>query len=69
MALENKKIILENKKETKEIIDYYTMWVHQIKTPIAALSFLIENNENTYKKQQEIELFKIEQYVDIVTII
>ncbi|MBU0279047.1 MULTISPECIES: sensor histidine kinase [unclassified Gemella] len=63
---ENKKIIEKNRQETKEIIDYYTMWVHQIKTPIAALSFLIENSEDENKKQEEIELFKIEQYVNMV---
>lgn len=63
---ENKKIIVKNKKEQENIQDYYTQWVHQIKTPIAALGFLIENEEHKEKIKLEKELFKIEQYVDMV---
>lgn len=62
---ENIKIINDNRKELTDLTDYYTMWVHQIKIPIAALSFLIESNINQ-KNKLEIELFKIEQYVDMV---
>ena len=29
--------------EKQELSDYYSMWVHQIKTPIAALGVLIQN--------------------------
>ncbi|MBF0713833.1 sensor histidine kinase [Gemella sp. GH3] len=62
---ENIKIINDNKKELESITDYYTMWVHQIKIPIAALNFLIDSNIDK-KNKLEIELFKIEQYVDMV---
>ncbi|MCX4377613.1 MAG: ATP-binding protein [Lachnospiraceae bacterium] len=77
--------LLEKEKESiqneifdrqRDITEYYAMWVHQIKTPIAALKLLIDEeldfddaieNDifviNTTKKQQE--LFKIEQYVDM----
>lgn len=48
-----------------ELLDYYTMWVHQIKVPLAALKLLIESNENDKHKQTN-ELFKIDQYVDMV---
>ena len=27
-------------------MEYYTMWVHQIKTPIAALKLLIEEDDS-----------------------
>ena len=40
--------------------DYYTMWTHQIKTPIAALRLLLQG-----EKQQLEELFKIEQYAEM----
>lgn len=50
-----------------EMIDYYTMWVHQIKTPIAAFSMLVQSMENSHEKQlMNQELFKIEQYVEMV---
>ena len=31
--------------EKQELSDYYSMWVHQIKTPIAALGVLIQSGE------------------------
>ena len=77
--------LLEQNKESiqnelydrqQDMAEYYAMWVHQIKTPIAGLKLLIDEecayddtteNDifviNAAKKQQE--LFKIEQYVDM----
>ncbi len=52
-----------NKKST-DISDFYTKWVHQIKTPIFALNLLIDeipNNSNYLS-----ELSKIEQYTTMV---
>lgn len=51
-----------------EMIDYYTMWVHQIKTPIAAISLLLQTDEHLSACGTELsgELFKIEQYVEMV---
>ena len=50
-------------KET-ELSDYYTLWVHQIKTPIAAMKLLIETNQ-IQPEHLKIELFKIEQYASM----
>lgn len=64
---ESIKIIEKTNIEKNNITDYYTQWVHQIKTPISALSFLIENEEDSNQKRLlEAELFKIEQYVELV---
>jgi len=48
--------------------DYYLMWTHQIKTPIAAMKLLLENSEERNKNSffMSEELFKIEQYVEMV---
>ena len=75
----------------KEMVDYYSMWVHQIKTPIAAMHVLLqafeegrfheeeqagEDGAGMYTghqmsmqqcgKEMKLELFKIEQYVEMV---
>ena len=55
----------------QEMSDYYSMWVHQIKTPIAAMHVLQqtleeEDPEEKYIKEIKLELFKIEQYVEMV---
>lgn len=61
---ENKKIIDTNRNKNKEIEDYYLMWTHQIKTPISAIYFLIENLEDDSKLKLEAEVFKIEEYIN-----
>lgn len=51
----------------RELEDYYTLWVHQVKTPIAAARLLLQTGaggENT--SELELELFKIERYVEMV---
>lgn len=72
-------------QEKSEMTDYFTLWTHQIKTPIAAMHLLLQQEirlqaqeitvqeenkaqEQYYMQKQEIEseLFKIEQYVEMV---
>lgn len=60
------------KKETddevkqNETIEYYTLWVHQIKTPIASLKLLFENEDSEKARKTLIQLGRIEQYVEMV---
>lgn len=55
---------LENTK--KEMDDYYSLWVHQIKLPIAAIKLLLDTQEDVDKRLMKSELFRIEQYADMV---
>lgn len=48
-----------------EMLDYYSMWVHQIKTPIAALDLMIQTTQDANKSSMAVELFKVEQYVNM----
>ena len=52
---------LENRK--KDLMEYYTMWVHQIKTPIAAMQLLLQSEDTPKNREAAEELFRIEQYV------
>lgn len=66
---EKVRIDSESRIGKKEMIDYYSLWVHQIKTPIAAMRILLQTeNELSFsrKSELEMELFKIEQYVEMV---
>lgn len=72
-------LISKNRIARKELLDYYGMWVHQIKTPIAALDILLQNTERMLYRLDEkemmqeaisvsdmkMELFKIEQYIEM----
>lgn len=47
-------------------IDYYTTWVHQIKTPISVMQLLLQKEDTLLNRQLADELFRIEQYVEMV---
>ncbi|ASW44173.1 sensor histidine kinase [Clostridium isatidis] len=49
-----------------DLMDYYTLWAHQIKTPIAAMRLLLQSEDNEQNYELSMELFKIEQYVEFV---
>jgi signal transduction histidine kinase len=53
-------------KAHTEQVEYYTMWVHQIKTPISAMRLsLTSDPTNNQSELLGQELFKIEQYVEL----
>ena len=52
--------------EKTDLTDYYTTWVHQIKTPIAAMRLLLQKEDTLLGRQLNTELFRIEQYVEMV---
>lgn len=69
------KVEMESEEEIarQEMIDYYSLWAHQIKTPIAAMRVLLQSweeeqtpGDQTHLKELKLELFKIEQYVEMV---
>lgn len=47
-------------QERSELLAYYTLWMHQVKTPIAALKLLLERDIRA-----STELKRIEQYVEM----
>lgn len=49
-----------------ETVAYYTAWVHQIKTPIAAMRLMLQNESEATRRRLTNELLRIEQYVDMV---
>ena len=51
--------------DLEEMTDYYTMWAHQIKTPIFALRLLLQE-EPERNRESLAQLFRIEQYVEMV---
>jgi signal transduction histidine kinase len=52
-------------KEHINQMEYYTMWVHQIKTPISAMSLALSSKEKPDSNLMQRELFKVEQYVEM----
>ena len=59
--LENNKISWESQRDKE---DFFAMWAHQIKTPIAALKLLLQSDKQDVTACKG-EVFKIEHYVEM----
>lgn len=59
----------ENITKLKEIqqnnSEYFTVWVHQIKTPISAVQMILQQEDSSISREISAELFKIEQYAEM----
>lgn len=55
----------ETETKTSEAIDYYTTWMHQIKTPISVMKLALDGEDTDQSRQLSIELFRIEQYAEM----
>ena len=56
----------EAAEKLRDMEEYYTLWVHQIKTPIAAMSLRLQEEDTPENGELSMELFRIEQYVEMV---
>ncbi|MGN1405729.1 MAG: sensor histidine kinase [Erysipelotrichaceae bacterium] len=63
---EKQQNILYEQNRYQEMIDYYTTWVHQIKTPIASMRLTLENEDSEFSRKIRNNLTSIENYVDMV---
>ncbi|MDE7416792.1 MAG: sensor histidine kinase [Lachnospiraceae bacterium] len=50
----------------REMTDYFTTWVHQIKTPIASMRLQLDAEDSNLSRRLRSELLRIEQYVEMV---
>lgn len=56
---------MSNIRKQSETDAYYTMWVHQVKVPIAAMQLTLQSDKSKENRILRQELFKIEQYADM----
>ena len=50
----------------QELVEYYTVWAHQIKTPIAAMRLRLQSEDSDSSRRLLADLGRIEQYVEMV---
>lgn len=63
---QEKRRIVEQKDEmVRQTMDYFTLWVHQVKLPIAAMKLLLED-KTVDRKECKGQLLRIDQYTDMV---
>ncbi len=56
----------ETGKKYDDMIGYYTVWAHQIKTPIASMRLRLQNEDSALSRRLGLDLRRIEQYADMV---
>lgn len=49
----------------EEMLEYYTLWVHQVKTPLAAMRLILQSKPEDSEALGQ-ELFKTERYIELV---
>lgn len=54
--------------QQEELMDYYTLWVHQVKTPLAAIRLILQSGQLPAPEAEALgqELFKIERYMEML---
>ena len=62
---ELERIMADASAERQDMLDYYTAWVHQIKTPIAVMRLKLSDDSPEHHALSA-ELQRIEQYVEMV---
>ena len=49
-----------------DMLEYYTLWAHQIKTPIAAMRLRLQSEDSDLSRRLLADLGRIERYVEMV---
>jgi len=65
LTQENERLKTESIRQQEEQKEYYTLWVHQIKTPISAMRLLLDHKDDEGARLLKQELFKVDQYADL----
>ena len=58
-------LVTETESARRESMDYYTAWVHQIKTPIAVMQMTLQGEDTPEHRALALELFRIRQYAEM----
>ncbi len=65
LGAQMERLTAEADAERQDMLDYYTVWVHEIKTPIAVMRLKLSDDTPEHHALA-IELQRIERYVDMV---
>ena len=63
---ETAKIENDSAVKFRDMTEYYSVWAHQIKTPIASMKLTLQNEDSALARKLNSDLFRIEQYVEMV---
>lgn len=58
----------DSDRRFQEMIEYYTLWAHQIKTPISSMRLHLQNEDSPLSRRLSLDLLRIEQYAEMVMV-
>ncbi len=53
-------------QQYQNMIEYYTIWAHQIKTPLTSMRLHLQKEDSAFSRSIYLDLLRIEQYVEMV---
>jgi signal transduction histidine kinase len=62
---EHRALRQETDRRYHDTVDYFTLWAHQVKTPIAAMRLTLQNEDTGLSRRLTGEVLRVEQYVDM----
>ncbi|MPM74714.1 Sensor histidine kinase GraS [bioreactor metagenome] len=65
LSREHARLCAQTLAQQEEQREYYTLWIHQIKTPISAMRLILDAQEGAGVGLLRQELFKVDQYADL----
>ncbi len=68
LADSRESLSLSAQRRRSDAIDYYTVWVHQIKTPIASMRLTLQGFDSPESRRLSSDLGRIEQYVGMALV-
>lgn len=66
LRAEAQELAAASDRRFRGMAEYYTMWAHQIKTPIASMRLTLQGEDTPAARRLLSDLFRIEQYVGMV---
>lgn len=66
VAEANAKIVSEVEAKYADMLEYYTVWAHEIKTPIASMRLSLDGEDSERSRRLSEDLQRIEEYVGMV---
>lgn len=66
LCREREENLLRYDKAYRDMVDYYTVWAHQIKIPIASMRLRLQSMDSDRSRQLLSDLGRVERYSDMV---
>lgn len=66
LAESRRAIRTQEEQRYGDMVDYYTMWAHQIKTPIASMRLTLQNEDSGLARSLSGDLMRVEQYGEFI---